>query len=101
MIRHPEVIVNIWQLMGISKVTMERTGPNTFDASDNAGSVGAVQFCYSSADTQLIFAEGSYEGPLFSRPIRARCLLLLKSAVRSRTKPSPAGDLPHGCVREH
>jgi hypothetical protein len=80
LIRHPEVIVNIWELMGISKVTMERTGPTSFEASDHAGSRGSVHFCYSNQDTQLIYAEGSYDGPLFTRPLRARCVLLLKSA---------------------
>jgi hypothetical protein len=80
LIRHPEVIVNIWELMGISKVTMERTGPNSFEASDHAGSRGSVFACYSNQDTHLIYAEGSYDGPLFTRPIKARCVLLLKSA---------------------
>jgi hypothetical protein len=80
LVRHPEVIVNIWELMGISKVTMERTGPISYDTSDHAGSRGSIHFCYSDQDTQLIYAEGAYEGPLFPRPLRARCVLLLKSA---------------------
>ncbi len=70
LIRNPEVIVNIWELMGISKVTMERTGPTTFETSDHAGSRGSVHFCYSNNDTHLIYAEGSYDGPLFTRPLR-------------------------------
>lgn len=79
MVRHPEVIVNIWELMGISKVTMARTGPTTYEASDHAGSRGSVAYCYSDRDTQLVYAEGSYDGPLCARPIRASCVLLLKT----------------------
>lgn len=80
LVRHPEVIVNIWELMGISKVTMARTGPTTYEASDHAGSRGSISYCYSDRDTQLVYAEGSYDGPLCARPIRASCVLLLKSA---------------------
>lgn len=80
MVRHPEVIVNIWELMGVSKVTMSRTGPTTYEGSDHAGSRGSISYCYSDRDTQLVFAEGSYDGPLCARPIRANCVLLLKTA---------------------
>ena len=85
LIRNPEVIVNIWELMGISKVTMERTGPMSFETSDHAGSHGSVHVCYSNHDTHLIYAEGAYDGPLFTRPLRARCVLMLKSAYMHET----------------
>ena len=85
LLENPEVVVNIWEVMGISKVTLKRTGPDTFSASDGAGTLGNLTFCYSDHDTQVIYAEGSYEGPMFARPLKARCVLVLKSAYRRET----------------
>jgi hypothetical protein len=85
LVRHPEVVVNIWEVMKISNVALERTGPDTFRASDGAGTRCDVRFCYSSHDTHVIYAEGSYNGPLFSRPVEARCVLVLKSGYMQET----------------
>jgi hypothetical protein len=80
LVRYPEVVVNIWQLMGISNVSIKRTGPFTFDASDGAGTVSNVELVYGDGDTHVMYAEGFYEGPLFAKRITAKCVLLLKSA---------------------
>jgi hypothetical protein len=85
LVRHPEVVVNIWEVMHVSNVALERTGPDTFRAADGAGTLCQVKFCYSDHDTQVIYAEGSYEGPLFNRPVRAKCVLLLKSGYVRET----------------
>ncbi len=79
LVRHPEVVVNIWEVMKISNVSLARTSPDTFRASDKAGTLCDVKYCYSSHDTQVIYAEGSYNGPVLAKPVRARCVLLLKS----------------------
>ena len=83
LIRHPEVVVNIWQLMGITKVDIERKGPFTLDATDGVGTVTETELVYGTHDTHLIYCEGSYEGPLFPRPLTGRCVLLLKSDFAS------------------
>lgn len=79
LVRHPEVIVNIWQLMGITKVECRRVGPYTVDAKDGVGTVTKVELVYGDKNTHLIYCEGEYEGPLFRRPLTGRCVLLLKS----------------------
>jgi len=85
LVRHPEVVVNIWEVMNISNVALERTGPDSFRATDNMGTLCAVKFCYSDHETQVIYAEGSYSGPMFHRPLKARCVLLLKSGYMQET----------------
>jgi hypothetical protein len=85
LVRHPEVVVNIWEVMQISNVALKRTGPETFRASDGAGTLCNVKVCYGDHETHVIYAEGSYEGPLFSRPVRAKCVLLLKSGYVQET----------------
>ena len=85
LVRNPEVVVNIWQVMGISRVTLDRTGPNTFKGNDAAGTTGAIRLCYSNHDTQVIYAEGAYDGPMFSQPVQAQCVLVLKAAYVQET----------------
>ncbi len=85
LVRHPEVVVNIWEVMKISNVAIKRTGPDTFRASDGVGTLCSIKFCYTSHDTHVIYAEGSYDGPLFSRPVQAKCVLLLKSGYVQET----------------
>ncbi len=83
LVRHPEVVVNIWQLMGITKVDVQRKGPYTFDASDGVGTATQAELVYGTNDTHLIYCEGSYEGSLFPQRLTGRCVLLLKSDYRS------------------
>ena len=79
LIRQPEVVVNIWQLMGITKVSANRIGPYTLNATDGIGTQSKVELVYGTPDTHLIFCEGDYEGPLFRKPLRGRSVLLLKT----------------------
>ncbi len=79
LVQHPDVIVNIWHVLEVTKVTMQATGPGAFRMADPAGTQGTVEYLYSDHDTHLIYTEGAYDGPLFARPVRGRALLLLKS----------------------
>ena len=77
--RYPDVIVGIWDLMGISNVNLQRTGERTFQASDNKGTLCSVELLNTTNNRQLYYAEGKYEGPLFQGPIKAGCVILLSS----------------------
>lgn len=79
LVRHPDVVVNIWQLMGISNVTVRRIAPYTFDASDGMGTVAKVDLVYGDRETHVFLAEGHYEGPLFRRKLTGRCVAVLRS----------------------
>ncbi len=79
LVRHPDVMVNIWEVLKLSKLEMEQEGPNIYRVKDNAGTVGKVEFLYQSADLHVIYCEGSYDGPLVAKPVRGRSLMILKS----------------------
>ena len=79
LVQHPDVIVNIWQVVGLTKVTMHQTGPATFWMTDPVGTTGSVEYLYSDHDTQVIYTEGSYDGALFTRPVKGRGLLIVQS----------------------
>jgi hypothetical protein len=82
LIRHPEVIVNMWDLMGVTKVQVQRTGDFTFSATDGAGTASRVELIYGDREKHVLYAEGAYEGHLLRRLIRGRCVMVLKSDYR-------------------
>lgn len=80
-VRHPEVIVGIWQLMGITQVKAQRIAPYVLKCDDGVGTVTDMELIYGDSDTHIIFCEGSYDGPLFRKPLTGRCVLVLKSGA--------------------
>lgn len=80
LVRYPEIVVNMWQLMGVTKVAIERKGPYTYDARDGAGTVSQVELVYGTREKHLFLAEGFYDGPLAPRRITGRCAVMLTSA---------------------
>jgi hypothetical protein len=81
---HPDVVVNVWQALGISQVKLEQTGPETFRLTDDAGTVGAIQVLYRDQNTRVIYTDGSYNGPVFGRQLQGRILLVVRSAYIRR-----------------
>lgn len=82
---HPDVVVNIWQVLGISRSALLRTGDQTFRADDGAGTLGSIEYLYRSHDTHVVYAEGTYEGALFSKRLGGRCVLVLKTGYVHET----------------
>lgn len=79
-VRHPEVIVSIWQLMGITQVTAQRTAPYVLKCDDGVGTITDMELIYGDADTHVLLCEGSYDGPLFRKPLTGRCVLVLRTS---------------------
>jgi hypothetical protein len=84
MAKNPEVLVEIWRELGITQVTLERIDATSFRMADNAGTTGKLviveQSCQPKAQNRIVmFAEGQYEGKPFNKPVRAQCVLLLRS----------------------
>ncbi len=84
-IENPEIMVNIWQLLGLEDVTLQRTGDRSYHIEDSAGTLGDVNFLYRSHDTQLVYGEGVYDGPMFIKPVRGECVILMKSGYVRET----------------
>ena len=78
--RSPEVLVGIWDLMGITKVQTQRTGPYQFDAQDGSGTNCKVDLVYGDPSMHIYVAEGSYDGKMVARPIRGRGVFVLRSS---------------------
>jgi hypothetical protein len=80
LIRNPEVVVNIWQLMGFSNYTAERIGAYLWKGNDGTGTQGDVELVYGTDDLHVMYGDGFYEGALLKRKITGRCVLVLQSA---------------------
>jgi hypothetical protein len=79
LVEHPDLVVNIWEVLGISEVVVKRLGEQTFSANDKAGTIGRMEFLHCSPDLHLLYAEGSYDGPLFGRSIKGNTVLMLRN----------------------
>ncbi len=80
LVRNPEVVVNIWQIMGITGMTLDRIGQDRFRATDGQGTSGVAEFVYHSSELQVIYAEGTYEGPMAPGKLRGECVLVMKTS---------------------
>ena len=87
LVRHPEVIVNIWELMGVTKMSCERTGPFSLKTNDGAGTISDLQLMFGSQDLHIFYGRGSYEGSVIRRPLSGNCVLILRTSYQ----PGPSG----------
>jgi hypothetical protein len=79
LVQHPDVVVNIWEILGVGKLTVRQTAPGAYQVTDEIGTTGQLHFLYRSHDTNVIYVEGAYQGSMFPQTIRARGLIVLKS----------------------
>jgi len=79
LIRNPEVVVNIWQLMGVASMTAERLNPYSWKANDGAGTTSDVELVYGTDHLHVLYCDGFYEGSLLKHKVTGRCVLALKS----------------------
>ena len=79
LVEHPDVVINMWEVMDVTKVTMQRLGETSFRLDDGAGTTGNCQYLYRSPTQHLAYCEGTFIGSMFPRPIRGRCIISLRS----------------------
>lgn len=80
LVRYPEVLVGIWDVMDITQVTLRRTGPYTLMASDGQGTTCEIELIYGDASTHLYVARGKYEGTMVAKPITGSGVFVLHSS---------------------
>jgi hypothetical protein len=85
LLRHPDVVVNIWEVLDVSRLKLRQIGPDTYRIAESANTLATVEFLYRSHDTHVVYAEGTYDGPLFARSIKGSCLMVLKTGYVRET----------------
>jgi len=78
LLRNPELVVNMWTTLGVTKMSMDRLGPGNYRLSDGEGTTGNAKILAGNDDMHLILSDGSYSGGMYPRAIKGRCVLLLR-----------------------
>ncbi len=77
LVRRPEVLVNIWELMGITQVSAKRTAQNSFKADDGVGTQCQCDLVFSNDRMHIYYGNGDYSGSMTPRRVKGRCVCVL------------------------
>ncbi|GAA5507171.1 hypothetical protein Rcae01_02626 [Novipirellula caenicola] len=78
--RNPEILVGMWDVMGVTQVTTKRIAPYQLDASDGSGTHCIVDLVYGDPNIHIYVADGSYDGKLVASPIKGRGVFVFRSS---------------------
>ncbi len=79
LVRHPDVVVNIWEILGVSQLQLRQTDIDTFRIVESEGTAATLEYLYHSRDLQIVYGKWTYTGPLLARKITGTCLAILKT----------------------
>jgi hypothetical protein len=90
LLRHPEVVVDVWRVMGISQIALDKMPNGAYRGSDSLGTVGTVRFIHTNwgnnaENIAVIHADGAYDGKPFVKPLKAQSVILLRSESVQKT----------------
>ena len=78
----PEAIVDIWRVLGISRLALDPVGPRQWRLSDGYGTVGMLRLVHQERQGRsglLVFhGRGAYTGPLSPKNLTGSCVLLVR-----------------------
>tara|TARA_R110002049_G_scaffold27321_2_gene94091 strand:- start:200694 stop:201599 length:906 start_codon:yes stop_codon:yes gene_type:complete len=77
--RNPDVLVGIWDLLGITNVEIERKGPYQLQAVDGSGTSCTVDLVYGDPNLHVFVADGRYDGKMTAKPIEGKGVFILRS----------------------
>ena len=79
MVCHPDVVVELWELLGVTQISLSETGPNKYLLKEGTSTTSQVEVLYKSKNLCIVYASGEYEAPMLLRKIKGDVILLLKS----------------------
>jgi hypothetical protein len=81
-IEHPESVVDIWRVLGISRLALDPAGPRQWRLADGYGTVGMLRVLHRDRRGRggllVVHGRGAYTGPLSPKPLTGTCLLILQ-----------------------
>ena len=78
LLQHPEVVVDVWQMMGVSKVTLQQVADQAYPGRRwRRHHRQRFVICYANwgpeaQNLAVIYADGAYDGKPFIKPLRAK-----------------------------
>lgn len=81
----PETLVDVWRVLGISRLEFDPTGPGQWRMSDGYGTTGAIRLLHherhDSGGVYVFHGHGGYDGPLSPKPLTGSCLVVVRHAT--------------------
>jgi len=81
-VRNPEVLVGIWDLMDITEVQTQRIDPFKLRAIDGSGTDCTVDLVYGDPAVHVYVADGFYDGKLTANVINGKGVFILRSTYK-------------------
>jgi hypothetical protein len=90
LVQHPEVVIDVWRVMGISQVALTKMADGLYQGTDGAGTTGTVRFLHrrwgqDANNMAVVYAEGCYEGAPFLAKMNAQTVMLMRSGSVQET----------------
>jgi hypothetical protein len=84
LLQHPEVVIDVWRVMGVSQVALTRGPDGIYHGTDGAGTTGTLRylFCNWGQEAQnvaVVYADGAYSGAPFITPLKAQSVMFVRS----------------------
>ena len=79
LIDHPDVVIELWELLGVTNLSLKETGQNRYVLKEGTASTSQVEVLYKSDNLCIVYALGEYEAPVLRRKIKGDVVLFLKS----------------------
>ncbi|MEQ8846112.1 hypothetical protein [Botrimarina sp.] len=86
LIDHPELVVDCWNVMGISQLSLDARAPGKYAAADPAGAKGELRVVHRSEDnagavTMVVLADGEYQAGPMPHAIYGGSVMLLRASA--------------------
>jgi hypothetical protein len=79
LVRHPDIVVNVWEILGVSQLQVRQVDIDTFRVVESEGTAATLEYLYHSRDLQIVYGKWSYTGQLLGGKITGTCLAILKT----------------------
>jgi hypothetical protein len=83
-LERPEVLVDVWRVLGISRLTLDPLGPDRWRLADGYGTVGSVRLVHRERQGDgglfVYLGRGGYSGPLTPQPLTGSCVVIVRHA---------------------
>ena len=80
----PETLVEVWRVLGISRLTLDPVAAGQWRLSDGYGTVGAVRLLHRERGDRgglyVFHGRGAYDGPLAPKQLTGSCLVVVRYA---------------------
>lgn len=86
--KHPDVVVNLWEVLKVSNIRLREIGPERFYIEDQAGTQGTMECVYRTNNFLMVYVNGTYEGPPFPSKVVGSGVIILQYEPIS----GPAGE---------